>query len=99
MLHGLPVISNLPVASLGSTTDATRNRRTNDSIITIDRQGREVTIPTIFVNITNGTIEGTFPPGDRDGLVVALERIFRELLIEPVVPAYVEYDEGKIHAG
>lgn len=54
---------------------------------------------TVFANMRDGLIEGDFTPGDRDGLVAALMTIVEELQSEPGVPAYVEYDEGKVHAG
>jgi hypothetical protein len=56
-------------------------------------------MPTINVNFVAGTIEGTVMPGDKQGLIVALETIVEELRVEAGVPHYIEYDEGKIHAG
>jgi hypothetical protein len=57
------------------------------------------TMATVYADMHKGTIEGDFPPGDREALIAALLTVVEELRSEPGVPAYVEYDEGKIHAG
>lgn len=54
---------------------------------------------TINVNFVAGTVEGTITPGDKQALIAALETIVEELRVDPAVPHYIEYDEGRIHAG